>query len=631
VHEIDSRPQDIDVNAEMDVDHIEHMGVDAAMGDGEDDDLEPTILPPPGGKRDVIVALWPFAFSKEYYKAIVEGVCGGERISHIVVLSTSAHPAYALAAHDLGLTAHVHLDRVSGHSRAHGRQILRNFIHQEFLSAERALHAGGPGAKRIRAEALTFVRVSAPPVQEQTLCFTEVPGIPGTSAWRACIDKFPASDALEKGVLELVKRELETFGLAVRPAQDGGRPALVTERARGDGDVICPVSCLLFSDADGLRECLNAGDNAALLAGPMLRIAGLRCPGGGVGSPGGEVMDVYGIPVGAARLAHDYRVADRHSANARIRVRPSQGPNDGFLELVVRTHNGQGMAAGRDILLDLGAARAWGQEPTAPPTKRIKGALEVLLEKQMARGSAHAAEDEATPTAALVAAQTAGAAPGAPEGTSADAPVILAAEGPIRTELRGTDVVIFSTTGVVAKLPPKTILAVFDKGTMQDPPPGAEDSVQWVFRKCTTQARQAAWRVGLGSGGRGDRSARGNRAGVGGGSLTSRQVVVMGQGTAGRRVTTLAEFISSSGADSVWNHQRFTAVGVPPPHLTVKTVKAFAPEKELADVFPRLVQHLKADASKLCFLWVVHVKGNKILPYGLALVAKTKITARTDA
>lgn len=470
--------EDISVHAEMDVDDVEHLGVDEGMGDGEDDDQEPTIALP-GGKRDLTVALWPFAFSKEYYKSIIEGVCVGERISHIVVLSTSAHPAYALAANDMRLTAHVHLDRVSRHSQAHGQLLLRNFIHQEFLVAEKALHSGG--AKRVLAEDLAFVRVSAPAVEQQTLCFLEVPGDASNSAWRAGFNEFPPSDVLEPGIVALLQRELETCNLAVRPALAGGRHILVTEKARGDGDTICAISCLLFSDAAGLRECLNTAGNAALLAGPLVHVTGLRCPGGGEGGPGGEVMNVYGIPVGAARLVQDYQVAGRKQANARIRVRPSRGPNDGFLELTVSTHNGQGIAAGREILVDFGAARAYFQEP---PTKRFKGALDAVLARQMAKASPHAAEGEATPTAAPapalattpVAARTAGAAPGtqeakasaataSPSGSSAapgapTATTILFSEESVRAELQDSRVVIFSTKEKVTRIAPKTILTV---------------------------------------------------------------------------------------------------------------------------------------------------------------------------
>ena len=91
----------------------------------------------------------------------------------------------------------------------------------------------------------------------------------------------------------------------------------------------------------------------------------------------------------------------------------------------------------------------------------------------------------------------------------------------------------------------------------------------------------------------------------------------------------MGDLISSSGAESLWQHQKFTAAGVPPPQLSVKTVKAFLPKGELKDAFPRLVQHLQA-GSKLSLLWAVIAKANKITPYGLALVTAKQIMAKKE-
>ena len=582
---------------------------------------------------------------EEYYKTIIHGLCGGERLSHVVVLSTTAHPACALAAHDLLLPAHICLDRVSEHSRAHGQMVLRNFLRREFKGV--ALARAGGGATRARADDLNFLHVPAPPVQEQTLCFQEVQVEP-TSAWRGGFDEFPASDALDAGVKTLLKNELVTCGLALRRPGDGDgaagdRPVLVTEKARGEGDILCPVSCLLFSGAAGVKECLHTAGNAELLDGPLIRVTGLRCPGGRKDG-GSEVMDAYGIPVGAARYMTHYEDAGRSHANARIRVRPSRGANDGFLELQVRTHNGHGIAAGREIVLDLGPARARGLEP---PSKRFKGTLDTLLAKQAATSSTLAATGGAAPTAAPpgavpVAVATPVAAPAAASAAaSAASPAtalpgaagttILVEEANFRVELREDGgVTIRSSTDAAARILPKTILHVFHGGDMAEAPPDTADLLQFVFRRTNAQARPAAWGVRPGGGRHaGDRRrARGEGRGRGE-SVTSRQVVVVGQGAAVPRMTTIADLISSSGAESIWQHQKFTAAGVPPAQLTVKRVHAFVPAGKLAETFPHLVRHLQ-QGGKLSLLWAVHVKANKITPYGLALVAAKQIMAKME-
>lgn len=100
--------QEDHLSHEIDPDDVEVMGIDEGMGEeaGHEEDLcglEPQ-------NRDFIVMLWPFAFSRAYYKHMFTSLCGHEGLSHLVVLTTSAHPAPALAAHDLKLTTHILLD-----------------------------------------------------------------------------------------------------------------------------------------------------------------------------------------------------------------------------------------------------------------------------------------------------------------------------------------------------------------------------------------------------------------------------------------------------------------------------------------------------------------------------------------
>ena len=99
--------------------------------------------------------------------------------------------------------------------------------------------------------------------------------------------------------------------------------------------------------------------------------------------------------------------------------------------------------------------------------------------------------------------------------------------------------------------------------------------------------------------------------------------------TAGRRLTTLAELITSTGADGIWQHTKFATAGVPPPLLTVKSVKAFVPSGALSDTLPRLVRHVEK-SQKLSLLWAVKLKDNKILPFGLAVLAGKMITAKAE-
>jgi len=292
----------VDASREIDADDTEHMAIDDLMEEGDDEDelaeQQPQLVEPT--KRDCIVDLWPFACAKEYYKHLIGGFSENETLSHLIILSTSAHPGPLFAAHDMRVMGHVYLDRVKTHCKKHGVQTLRDYLFRSYISEERAkIDANN---KRVRTEELNFVSVRAP--LEQTVFFSEVAPDVSRSAWRAKYDAFPESDALEAGVLELMSTELMESGLTVSKHNDTRR--LTTKKALKEDERILIAPCLTFSSANGVRECMNAGGNAALLDGPLLHVQGLQTPAMDT------TMSVFAVLVGAARWVTDYRGISKH-------------------------------------------------------------------------------------------------------------------------------------------------------------------------------------------------------------------------------------------------------------------------------------------------------------------------------
>ena len=119
--------------------------------------------------------------------------------------------------------------------------------------------------------------------------------------------------------------------------------------------------------------------------GPALRIMKLQQPGTS------DTKSVYAVLLGAARLIRDFRdmspdakASKLRKPNAMIRVKPEKGANDGFLTVVVCTHNGCGVGAGSGVTLDYGDQYVSALVPDAPAAKRFKGALETFWAKQIA-------------------------------------------------------------------------------------------------------------------------------------------------------------------------------------------------------------------------------------------------------
>jgi hypothetical protein len=315
-------------DCEMNMDDMEGGAGDADMLEEASDalDADDDIVKPPQGMRGMIVDLWPFAFSREFYKHICQSLHEQSGLpNHVVYVSTSAHPAPMLAAHDAKITAHLVLDRVREHSASHGEDVLRSTLFSEYYAAEKAKQSSG--TKRLLSSELTFVEVRAP--HDQPVLFGDVASDTAVSAWRAGSDLAPASEDLERMVPALVASELDQHPVYVR-GDDADTRCLVASRALKDGDVIMPARVLLYSDVRTLTEFLN-GAGAALADGTLVQLTNLH-------TPTGDTVSMYAVMVGVSTYARDFR-GKRARANAFLRVRPNIGANDGVLQLVVNTRN----------------------------------------------------------------------------------------------------------------------------------------------------------------------------------------------------------------------------------------------------------------------------------------------------
>ena len=390
-----------------------------------------------------------------------------------------------------------------------------------------------------------------------------------------------------------------------------------------------PATCLCFSDSTGLAEFLNAGGNAALLDGPLVRVGNLQMPG----DPDAR-MSVCAVFVGLARLLRDFRGVRKHP-NVILRANPNIGPNDGFLEVIVRTHNGCGIAAGSEIVADLGENYVPASVPATSAAKRFKGSLDIFFEKQMKRTEEEPprTEEEApTPSKGNTGSSPAktgsnpaetgsnpgntGSAPGA-AGSSTDRPGPSGAGGssgdgghassgaasgtgaPTGDQVLGSpanhsdvQLVLLKSTGAlvarkegskkVVKIPAKTVLSTYNQGGVVE----VKDSehMEFSFKKGS-------------------------------------ELVI---DSSKMQVTTLANMIKEHGVTQLFAHAPF-AKGACPTAFAVKKKMGFVPKER--EAFARLRKAIQG-ATKSSMLWVVQIKEGKIVPKSLALVSTKAITVK---
>ena len=195
-----------------DEDVPDEEGAEPEAGEGQaEEELEQ--LPPPPGKR-MPIDLWPFAFAKDYYKCLLSSLGGASGTpAHVVLVTTSAHPAPLLAMHDLGIKGHVLFDRVRRHAIAHGEEIMKKCLLDDFLAKERRKEAAAGQKRVLTTEIETF---DAPAPDEQPVKFWEVAVGSSRSAWRTGMDNGLDPEATDTLLSRLLAKEADEYESRVR-------------------------------------------------------------------------------------------------------------------------------------------------------------------------------------------------------------------------------------------------------------------------------------------------------------------------------------------------------------------------------------------------------------------------------
>jgi hypothetical protein len=365
---------------------------------------------------------------------------------------------------------------------------------------------------------------------------------------------------------------------------------------------------LLFSNVACLTEFLNGDGNSALLEGPLVKVDNLAVSGGDVLFGWTETKELYAVFVGAAMFIRDYR-GKRGRPNVTMRVTPSKGSADGFISFVVTTRNGSGIAAGSLILADFGEHFMQTAAPLSTSVKRFRGALDVIIARQLAQNVpvVDAAETAAAAAAAAAAVVAAAAAAAKAKATAAallavpppaivvpkpPGAVAVVAGGEIPVGAHGDYTLVVKDGALVMRskgsnknlrLPPKTVLYSFSTGMIDEK--HKNEGHMFKFTKPKEKVLDGTTMV----------------------------------------ETTLGDFIKQSGADKLFAHNSFTK-GVPPASFVMKKENRYHPkegcESELAIIAA------VGKAPKTGLVWVVGCVAGKVQPKSLALINTCQIVLK---
>ena len=278
-----------------------------------------------------------------------------------MIYSASAHPGMAVAARVAKLPVFTFC-RASQHSLAHGKQLAKEMLFRHHYRL-------GQGSTAKRPLLASEIYIQSEVLGDQVVLFTDVAPRPGTKA--------PGMDILPGNVGELimnhVQSDLVTYQLSVTPEGPKGR-GLTTARPLRDGDMALPKNaCLRFSSKASLQGflCQDIG-----MRDRVIKTTGIM-------TESGVETTLYSVPLGALQLVQHYG-GIRKFPNCKLVAVPSEGPNDTFLQLVVCTANGAGVAAGSELLIDYGKEFDFScLDPDASENsrKKWKGSLDVYFSR----------------------------------------------------------------------------------------------------------------------------------------------------------------------------------------------------------------------------------------------------------
>ncbi len=306
----------------------------------------------------------PNALAKKH-GLVRSSVCKADRMTHLLVLTRSAHPGLLIAGRAQHLQVVALIEGARPHSLGHGEELLHKLETMNHMKAARCLVEDTGAKKRVEVRQLAFMSAAAPEASS-LICLRDIAPAP-ESGWRGGFNKAPLD--LEQKMISLLQRELIENDLYLEQGPDG-IINLHTLRPRREDDVICPLRCLAFDSLTKLEGFLSQGGNK-LLADKLVKVAGCA-----VSDEEGKAP-VYTVLVGVGRYLRHF-LGQRKGPNCTIKVNNAVGVSDGFLSLQTRTRNSAGIASKSVLVIKFGPDYDLSIKPDLdePDVKRFKGALD---------------------------------------------------------------------------------------------------------------------------------------------------------------------------------------------------------------------------------------------------------------
>ncbi|CAE6933889.1 unnamed protein product [Symbiodinium sp. CCMP2592] len=357
---------------ELDPDDCEGQGQDEAMSEEEDTDPAPLNLGASFQQRDFLVDLFTFAKSASFYTPILQCLLCVSRSVTTVILTTTAHPGSSVAARLLGQEVFACLPTVTSHASLHGMKLQEEMFYRSALAEARVTADAGDRKRSHVSAAIQLIEGGCVP-DSDVFDLTDVEP-PETDSF-AGLDVFHG--ALDTRVPLLLQKELSDSNLCLDLHQSFGR-GLVTGKPLAEGEIICTATAAKFTCYEALAKFLRLPGHGFLADG-VVKVDNARVKG--------SRASVYCVLLGAARYVQHFQ-GIRKQPNCAWQVDSACGSGSGYLKLVVRTHNGAGVARNSQLCTNYGLAFDFAQAAEMfedDRVKRFRGALDAVLSKSQSQ------------------------------------------------------------------------------------------------------------------------------------------------------------------------------------------------------------------------------------------------------
>ena len=330
-------------------------------GDDEGDNEEEEDVKEEHVKEEHVVELWPFALAQDCWRQILN-LGQAEKAQTIAILSPSAHPGAWVAARKFSADVYVLTRRQHPHAMSHGLELGKKLREAAILPASTGVSA----VPRDKDSLITIkgaVNAGDSVIEAYDMHI-------GTH-WGDGLNLGLHGDSLNTVAARLISDQLDAYGLAISAVDARVGRGLEVRKAMREGQSI-PASALFFDNCNILKAWVRKPGNLKY-TDRIVKLPGVL--------KHGEPVTIFAVLVGAAQYVNDFQNI-RKTANAKFVFTPNMGFNDGALQLVIATRNGAGVGKGAPLLADYGEDFDKDLADTqAPPSKKLKGALDILFEE----------------------------------------------------------------------------------------------------------------------------------------------------------------------------------------------------------------------------------------------------------